>query len=94
MGSLSNSGRRIANYVGFYKGLQSAGAAVMWSLDNNDMPYMNEWASNIGLLLGSLIIAGPLILWRIKDHVTLEEDLNDVDETIEDVVPTVPVEKA
>lgn len=94
MGSLSNSGRRIANYVGFYKGLQSAGAAVMWSLDSNKLSYKGEWASNIGLLLGSLIVAAPLIFIRIKDHVTVEEDLADVDETIEDVLPTVLVEKS
>ena len=93
MGSLSNSGRRTANYVGFYKGLQSAGAAVMWSLDRDKLSYKSEWATNIGLLLGSLLIAAPLILVRIKDHVEIEDDLADVDETIEDVVPVVAIEK-
>jgi hypothetical protein len=47
----------------------------------------------LGLLLGSLVIAAPLIFIRIKDHIAIEDDLIDVDETIEDVVPTVPVEK-
>ncbi|KAK9233964.1 hypothetical protein V1525DRAFT_102843 [Lipomyces kononenkoae] len=89
MGALSNSGRRTANYVGFYKGLQSAGAAVMWSLDSNKLSFKSEWISNIALLLGSLVVAGPLILIRIKDHVSLEDDLADVDETIADVVPTI-----
>lgn len=93
MGSLSNSGRRTANYVGFYKGLQSAGAAVMWSLDKNKLSFKKEWGTNIGLLLGSLLVAAPLIFVRIKDHVEIEDDLADVDETIEDVLPTVPVEK-
>lgn len=91
MGALSNSGRRTANYVGFYKGLQSAGAAVMWSLDRDKLSYKAEWGTNMGLLLGSLIVAAPLILIRIKDHVEIEADLADVDETIEDVVPTVPI---
>jgi hypothetical protein len=95
MGALSNSGRRAANYVGFYKGLQSAGGAVMWSLDSHKASYIAEWSSNLGLLLGSVIVAAPLILFRIKDHIALEEDLADVDETIEDVVPTIPTtEKA
>ncbi|EED19055.1 DUF895 domain membrane protein [Talaromyces stipitatus ATCC 10500] len=94
MGALSNSGRRTANYVGFYKGLQSAGAAVMWSLDWHHLSYAGEWASNIGLLLGSLVVAAPLIFIRIKDHVELEADLADVDETLEDVLPTIPIEKA
>ena len=30
MGSLSNNGRKLANFAGFYKGIQSAGAAGMW----------------------------------------------------------------
>lgn len=88
MGALSNSGRRTANYVGFYKGLQSAGAAVMWSLDSHKTSFMGEFASNWGLLLGSLVCALPVILLRIKDSVSLEEDLKDVDETLEDVLRT------
>lgn len=96
MGALSNSGRRTANYVGFYKGLQSAGAAVMWSLDSNKLSFMGEFASNWGLLLGSLVCALPVVLLRIKDSVSLEEDLKDVDETIEEVLRTdaVPPHKA
>jgi hypothetical protein len=87
MGALSNSGRRTTNFVGFYKGIQSAGAAVMWSLDNNNVSFMGEFASNWALLLGSLVFAAPVILLRIKDSVPIEEDLKDVDETIEDVLP-------
>lgn len=30
MGSLSNNARKLANFAGFYKGIQSAGAAGMW----------------------------------------------------------------
>jgi len=93
MGALSNSGRRTTNMVGFYKGIQSAGAAVMWSLDNNNLSYMGEFASNWGLLLGSLVCATPVILLRIKDHVNIEDDLKDVDETIEDVLPVGHPEK-
>ncbi|CRG87061.1 UNC93-like protein C922,05c [Talaromyces islandicus] len=88
MGALSNSGRRTANYVGFYKGLQSAGAAVMWSLDSRPISFMGEFASNWGLLLGSLVFALPVVLLRIKDTVALEDDLQDVDETAADVLRT------
>lgn len=38
MGSLSNSGRKSANYAGLYKGLQSAGAAIFWDLDARLIP--------------------------------------------------------
>jgi hypothetical protein len=87
MGALSNSGRRSANYVGFYKGIQSAGAAVMWSLDSRKTSFLNEFASNWGLLAGSLLFAAPVIFYKIQDHVTVEEDLVGTDETLADVVP-------
>lgn len=86
MGALSNNGRKTANYVGFFKGLQSAGAAVMWSLDAKKMAFMAEFASNWALLSISLIIAAPVIFLKIQDHVSVEEDLKFSDETIEDVV--------
>jgi len=93
MGALSNSGRRSANYVGFYKGIQSAGAAVMWSLDSKKTSFMAEFASNWALLAGSLVVAAPVIFFKIKDHVTVEEDLVGTDETLADVLPAGHPEK-
>lgn len=94
MGALSNSGRRSANYVGFYKGIQSAGAAVMWSLDSHDMAYSGEFISNWVLLVASIILAAPVIWLKVKDHVTIEEDLKGTDETLADVLPAGYPEKA
>ncbi len=94
MGALSNSGRRSANYVGFYKGIQSAGAAVMWALDGKKISFMAEFASNWGLLSFSLVCAAPVILLKVKDHVTVEEDLKGTDETLADVLPQGHPEKA
>lgn len=93
MGALTNSGRRSANYAGFYKGIQSAGAAVMWSLDSGKMPFMSELASNWGLLAGSLVVAAPVIFMKIKDHVDVESDLVGTDETLADVLPSGHPEK-
>lgn len=93
MGALSNSGRRTANYVGFYKGIQSAGAAVMWALDSKKISFMAEFASNWGLLSFSLLCATPVIFMKIKDHVTVEEDLAGTDETLADVLPSAYPEK-
>lgn len=87
MGSLGNSGRKLANLAGFYKGLQSAGSAVVWNMDRVKTPYMDELASNWGLLAGSILIAAPVFLFKIKDHISIEEDLADVNETAEDVLP-------
>ncbi|GAB7348860.1 hypothetical protein MBLNU459_g7563t1 [Dothideomycetes sp. NU459] len=85
MGSLTNNGRKLANFAGFYKGIQSAGAAIIWRLDALKIPYMNILGSCWGLLAGSLLVALPVILIRVKDHVTIEEDLKFSDETIADV---------
>ena len=88
MGALTNNGRKLANFAGFYKGIQSAGEAAAYRIDAIKKPFMNEFASNWGLLLGSLLIAAPLIFMKIPDTVTLEEDLKFSDETIEEVAPT------
>ncbi|OAA56204.1 DUF895 domain protein membrane protein [Niveomyces insectorum RCEF 264] len=86
MGALSNSGRKSANLAGFYKGIQSAGAAVFFRLDGVGKPYNTIFGVTWGLLAGSLVIASPLIMTRIKDTVPIEEDLKFSDEVIEDVV--------
>lgn len=65
MGALSNNSRRLANYAGFYKGIQSAGAAIMWRMDGLKVPYMSEFGSCWGLLAGSLLLALPVILVRL-----------------------------
>lgn len=88
MGSLSNNSRKLANFAGFYKGIQSAGAAITWGMDNQGIPYLNMWASNFGLLAGSLFVALPVLLWKIKDHGDIEQDLKFTDETLDDVIVT------
>lgn len=87
MGALSNSSRKAANFTGFYKGIQSAGAAITWQIDAHGTTYMTQFASTWGLLAGSLLIASPVIFFRIKDHVAVEEDLKFSDESMADVLP-------
>jgi hypothetical protein len=89
MGAISNNSRKLANFAGFYKGIQSAGAAIIWRLDgltNSPPPYMNLFASCWVLLAGSLVIALPVMILKIKDTVPVEEDLKFTDENIEDVI--------
>jgi hypothetical protein len=86
MGAISNNSRKLANFAGFYKGIQSAGAAIIWRLDGYKVPYMNLFISCWVLLAGSLVVALPVMLLKIKDTVPVEEDLKFTDETIEDVV--------
>ena len=66
MGATSNNSRKLANFTGFYKGIQSAGNAVGASLDADLLPYMTQFAINWGLLLGSLLIAAPVIFSKVK----------------------------
>ena len=46
MGSLSNNGRKLANFAGFYKGIQSAGAAGMWRYVARHSPKRHERLAN------------------------------------------------
>lgn len=85
MGALTNNARKLANFAGFYKGIQSAGGAITWALDDHKIPYMRMFASNWGLLTGSLVLALPVILWKVEDTVSLEKDIAFTDETIEEV---------
>lgn len=86
MGALSNNSRKSANLAGFYKGIQSAGAAIFWRLDGLGKPYNTIYGATWGLLAAALLIAAPIIFLKIKDTVPLEEDLKFSDETVDDVL--------
>lgn len=58
------------------------------SLDLNKISYMSFLASNWALLGGSLLVAAPVIIFKVKDHVDVEEDVKFSDETVDDVAPT------
>lgn len=78
LGALSNSARKVAVYAGFYKGIQSAGAAVVWRLDATGAEYMSIFASCWALCCGSLVLAAPVIWFYVKDHTEAEEDIQDL----------------
>jgi hypothetical protein len=86
MGAITNNSRKLANFAGFYKGIQSAGAAIIWRLDGLKVPYMNLFISCWVLLAGSLVVALPVMILKIRDTVPIEEDLKFTDESIKDVI--------
>lgn len=88
MGALTNNSRKLANFAGFYKGIQSAGAAIIWRMDglNSPPPYMNLFASCWGLLAGGLLIAAPVMFIKIQDTVPVEDDIKFSDETVLEVI--------
>ncbi len=94
MGALTNNSRKLANFAGFYKGIQSAGSAVTWQLDAKKVSYMGIFASNWALLVGGLIFALPVILFKIEDTVPIEKDVAFTDETVAEVAPKAHVVRA
>lgn len=53
---------------------------------------MTEFASCWGLILGALLVASPVILFRINDHTDMERDLAMSDETAQDIVGAKTIE--
>lgn len=51
MGALTNNTRKLANFAGFYKGIQSAGAAIAGRVDAlgtanpSSHPYMQQFGT-------------------------------------------------
>ncbi|KAI5294338.1 hypothetical protein KEM52_004215 [Ascosphaera acerosa] len=107
MGALSNNSRKLANFAGFYKGIQSAGAAGAWAyvdsayhftfdpiiiLDNDKASFAAEFGSSWGLVSGSLLIAAPIIYLKVRDTTAIDEDLKFSDATAAEVVGEVHVD--
>ncbi|KAK7688035.1 hypothetical protein QCA50_008405 [Cerrena zonata] len=76
MGVMSRNPATLAHFVGFYKGIQSAGAAGVWRADGITLPYMQIFISTWVLLAAGLIFALPMILMRVNEG--REEEPNDV----------------
>ncbi|GAA5903204.1 uncharacterized protein JCM6883_002728 [Sporobolomyces salmoneus] len=68
LGSLTNLPGNLSYLVGFYKGIQSAGAAGAYRADTNLQPYMSELGTAWGLTTAALVFAIPVLLFRIGDH--------------------------
>lgn len=74
MGAISNDAGKLAIMVGFYKSLQSAGAAGVWRADAVKLPYMNIFVSTWVLLVAGLIFALPMVHLRVKNHTELADE--------------------
>lgn len=65
----------------------------MNNLDARKLSFKAEFISNWVLLSVSLVFAAPVIFFKIRDHVTVEDDLRGTDETVADVLPSGHPEK-
>jgi hypothetical protein len=66
MSSMTNSPKELARMAGYYKGVQSAGAAVSFGMDAVKTPYMTEVVVSFVIMLVSLPLALVVIL-KLKD---------------------------
>ncbi|KAH4201800.1 hypothetical protein HBH92_143130 [Parastagonospora nodorum] len=69
LGALTNDNRKLANFAGFYKGVQSAGGAVSFRINTLAVSSVNELIVCWVLLAGSLLIAASTIIRKVHDRV-------------------------
>ncbi|KAG6379338.1 MFS general substrate transporter [Boletus reticuloceps] len=68
MGAMSNNLSTLAVFTGFYKSLQSAGAAGVWRADGVGLPYINIFLSTWALTAAGMVFAFPMVYYRVRDH--------------------------
>jgi len=74
MGAMSNDAAKLAHFSGFYKSLQSAGAAGSWRIDAVKTPFMNLFISTWVLLVAGLLFALPMLHMRVKEHTDIADE--------------------
>ncbi|KAI5063404.1 hypothetical protein GOP47_0021951 [Adiantum capillus-veneris] len=67
IGALTNDARMLSRYSGFYKGVQSAGAAVAWYTDNKGFSYLGELILNWSLMTASFPLLFALLALAVED---------------------------
>ncbi|KAF9420467.1 hypothetical protein BGZ94_009116, partial [Podila epigama] len=81
MGAMSNDATVLSRYAGFYKCVQSCGAAISWRTNAIGTPYMTELIICFALL-GASIPGAFYLAVRIKDH-SSEDEFNGEDLYVE-----------
>eukprot|EP00249_Psilotum_nudum_P022934 c28698_g1_i3 orf=159-1610(+) len=67
IGALTDNSQTLSRYSGFYKGVQSAGAAVAWQVDEHNVSFLSEIIANWGLMTLSFPLLLVLISLAVKD---------------------------
>ncbi|KAK4570955.1 hypothetical protein RGQ29_029707 [Quercus rubra] len=73
IGALADDSEILSRYVGFYKGVQSAGAAAAWQVDTQKVSYMSQLIVNWSLTTISYPLLLILVLLAVKDNHKDEE---------------------
>ncbi|BGP58044.1 hypothetical protein JCM8202_001717 [Rhodotorula sphaerocarpa] len=66
MGAITSNPAQLARLVGFYKGIQSAGAAGAFAMDSGGTSYMHELAATWVVAVAGLVCAVPVLAFRLK----------------------------
>ncbi|XP_007051357.2 PREDICTED: UNC93-like protein 1 [Theobroma cacao] len=74
IGALADNSETLSRYAGFYKGAQSAGAAVAWQVDKHKVPLLNQLIINWALTTLSYPLLGLLVYLAVKDDSKSAED--------------------
>ncbi|GMY07688.1 UNC93-like protein 2 [Fagus crenata] len=73
IGALADDSEILSRYTGFYKGVQSAGAAVAWQVDAHNVSFMSQLIVIWGLTTISYPLLMILVLLAVKDDNKAEE---------------------
>ncbi|KAM2730969.1 hypothetical protein EV1_002160 [Malus domestica] len=68
IGALADNSEILSRYAGFYKGIQSAGAAVAWQIDTCKASFLSQLVTNFALYTVSYPLLVVLILLAMKDE--------------------------
>lgn len=69
IGALTDNAQILSRYSGFYKGVQSAGAAIAWHIDNSHLPFLFELILNWALMTASFPFVIILLVLSVKDAI-------------------------
>ncbi|KAK9145935.1 hypothetical protein Sjap_005838 [Stephania japonica] len=73
IGALADDSEILSRYVGFYKGIQSAGAAVAWQVDAHKFSFLGQLLLNWGFTTLSYPLLLVLVALAVKDSNKAEE---------------------
>ncbi|XP_065861467.1 UNC93-like protein 1 [Euphorbia lathyris] len=68
IGALADDSEILSRYVGFYKGVQSAGAAIAWQIDTHKVSFLSQLIANWSLTTISYPLLILLVMLAVKDE--------------------------
>ncbi|KAK6936585.1 Ion channel regulatory protein, UNC-93 [Dillenia turbinata] len=74
IGALADDSEILSRYTGFYKGVQSAGAAVAWQVDTHNVSRTSQLIVNWGMTTVSYPLLVVLVYLAVKDDPKRDEE--------------------